>query len=78
MIDQLQRQQLVSLQKDKYMEKWGKHQYRQLIRSLNLQVKTNFNDPALAHFGGQLFEDFSDRADDIYNKLEPPEASLKS
>jgi len=77
MIQTLERQTLVSLKKDKYMEKWGMHQYRQTIRALNLQYKGNFRDPCLAHFGGQIFEEIADRADDIFNNMPPPEESLK-
>jgi len=64
-----------ALMKEKYMNKWGKHQFRQLSRGLNMQCKINFRDPAVAHFGGELFEDFSDTADDIYNNLDPPKPS---
>jgi hypothetical protein len=39
-------------------------------------VKNNFRDPAVAHFGGNLFEEYADLADDIYNSLPPPKASL--
>jgi hypothetical protein len=46
------------------------------LRSINIQAKNNFRDPAVAHFGGQLFEDFADEADDIYNNLPPPKATL--
>lgn len=46
------------------------------MRAINLQVKNNFRDAAVAHFGGQLFEDIADEADDIYNNLPPPKASL--
>jgi len=55
MHENIRRQQLVALEKPKYMNKWGKHQFRQLLRSLNLQVKNNFRDPCLEHFGGELF-----------------------
>jgi len=72
MLDTLTRQTLISLGKDKYMEKWGKHQYRQIIRSLNMQVKNNFRDPCLAPFGGELFNEVADMADDVYNKMDPP------
>jgi hypothetical protein len=41
-----------------------------------MQAKNNFRDQAVAHFGGQLFEDFADEADDIYNNLPPPKATL--
>lgn len=68
---------MVSLKKEKYMEKWGRHQYHQTIRALNLQYKGNFRDPCLADFGGEAFEEITDRADDIFNSMPPPEESLK-
>jgi hypothetical protein len=33
--------------KQKYMEKWGEHQLRQLVRALKMQIKNNFRDPAV-------------------------------
>ena len=59
------------------MLKWGKHQMRQIIRGLNLQYKVNFRDPAVQSFGGDLFNDFADTADDIYNNMPPPVPSVK-
>jgi len=29
----------------------------------------------VAHFGGDMFEDFTDEADDIYNNMDPPKPS---
>ena len=43
-----------------------------------MQVKINFRDPAVANFGGELFEKYADEADDIYNNMEPPKPSMKS
>ena len=70
-------QQLNGLSKEKYMLKWGKHQMRQIVRGLNLQYKVNFRDPAVQSFGGDLFNDFADTADDIYNNMPPPVPSVK-
>ena len=42
---------------------------------MNMQCKINFRDPAVAHFGGEMFEDFADIADDIYNGMDPPKPS---
>lgn len=78
MIQTLERQTILSLTKDKYMEKWGKHQYRQTIRALIMQYKGNFRDPCLANFGGELFNEISDKADDIFNIMPPPIESLKN
>lgn len=66
----------LALEKYKYFQKWGNHQYRQLLRALNQQSKNNFRDKAVASFGGQLFDDQADIADDTYNNLPPPKASL--
>ena len=76
-IKNLVEQQINGLTKPKYMLKWGKHQMRQIIRGLNLQYKVNFRDPAVQSFGGDLFNDFADTADDIYNNMPPPVPSVK-
>jgi hypothetical protein len=43
-----------------------------------MQIKNNFRDPAVRHFGGQLFNDFADTADDVYNTMPTPTPSRKS
>jgi hypothetical protein len=43
-----------------------------------MQVKNNFRDPAVQSFGGDLFNDFADRAEDIYNTMPPPKPSRLS
>jgi len=77
-IEQLKGQNTKMLLKRKYMDKWGKHTTRQYIRSLNLQIKNNFKDPGVQHFGGQLFKDLSDKIDDIFNNMDPPKPSLST
>ena len=60
------------------MEKWGEHQLRQLTRALKMQIKNNFRDPAVKHFGGKIFNDYADKADDVYNTMPTPTPSRKS
>ena len=55
MLENLDAQTKLAMEKDKYMDKWGAHQNRQLYRSLNLQIKNNFRDKGVANFGGELF-----------------------
>jgi len=43
-----------------------------------MQVKNNFRDPAVQSFGGDLFNEFADRAEDIYNTMPPPTPSRLS
>lgn len=73
----MERQVVTMLEKKKYIEKWGEHQLRHLIRSLEMQVRGNFRELCLKNFGGEMFNDIADSADDIYNNMEPPTASLK-
>lgn len=41
-----------------------------------MQIKNNFRDPAVASFGGDRFNEIADHADDMYNSMAPPKASL--
>jgi len=43
-----------------------------------MQVKNNFRDPAVQNFGGDMFNNFADIADDVYNTLPPPVPSRVS
>ena len=43
-----------------------------------MQIKNNFRDPAVKHFGGKIFNDFADKADDVYNTMPTPTPSRKS
>ena len=64
------------LEKTKYVEKWGEHQLRHLVRSLEMQVRGNFRDQMLKDLGGEMFNKLADNADDIYNSMDPPVATL--
>lgn len=55
-----------------YFKKWGNHYLLSFVRSLQLQIKNNFKDPGVAHFGGSLFNSFVDKADEIFNDMPPP------
>jgi len=76
LIDTVDRQIVTMLAKIKYVEKWGEHQLRHLIRSMEMQVRGNFREQCLKDFGGQMFNDLADTADDVYNNMDPPYASL--
>ena len=78
LIENLEAQVSETMVKEKYMQKWGEHQLRQLVRALNMQIKNNFRDPAVQHFGGKKFHEFADIADDIYNSMPTPTPSRKS
>lgn len=42
-----------------------------------MQVVGNSREQCLKDFGGQMFTDLADKADDVYNSMDPPTASLK-
>lgn len=76
LLDTVERQIVTMLVKKKYVEKWGEHQLRHLIRSLEMQIKGNFREQCLKDFGGDTFNDLADKADDVYNSMDPPTPSL--
>ena len=54
-----------------YFKRWGEFYLDQLSRSLNQQIKPNFKDKSCM-FGGEIFEEFVDKASDIFDSLPPP------
>ena len=42
-----------------------------------MQCRGNFREQCLKDFGGDMFEDVADRADDIFNSMDPPKPSLQ-
>lgn len=42
-----------------------------------MQVCTNFKDPLLQFYGGQLFEKYQNQMDTIFIKMAPPKPSAK-
>jgi len=58
--------------------KWGKHYLPSLSNAHRLQMCNNFKDPGVQVYGGKLFTELRDRADDIFVKLPPPTPSYTS
>jgi hypothetical protein len=55
--------------------KWGCHYLPSILRSHMLQQCTNFKDPGIQHYGGDVFRDVRDIADDRFNELPAPKPS---
>eukprot|EP00927_Polykrikos_kofoidii_P032331 TRINITY_DN2757_c1_g2_i2.p1 TRINITY_DN2757_c1_g2~~TRINITY_DN2757_c1_g2_i2.p1 ORF type:complete len:693 (+),score=114.57 TRINITY_DN2757_c1_g2_i2:49-2127(+) len=70
-------QAMEALSKKEYYAKWGKHYLPSLMFAHSLQMCNNFKDPGVQHYGGKLFEDLRDVADDIFNTLPAPKGSIK-
>jgi len=52
--------------------RWGKHYLRALVRAHQLQVCTNFMDPGLQVYGGELFRTLRAEGDSIFLSLPAP------
>ena len=55
-----------------WFKKWGMHYLPSLGRAHLVQQCNNFKDPGVQHYGGELFQNLRDTADDIFCKLPPP------
>ena len=60
-----------------YFNKWGKHWMFSILRAHELQICNNFLDPGVQLYGGNLYRELVEKANDIFNSLPPPESSAK-
>lgn len=58
--------------------KWGKHYLPSLMFAHRRQMCNNFKDPGVQHYGGDMFKDLRDEADDKFNQLPPPEPTNRN
>jgi len=57
---------------NEYIHKWGKHFLLSLSRAHLNQQCLNFKDPGVQFYGGALFKQIRDEADDAFNELPVP------
>jgi hypothetical protein len=55
--------------------RWGRHYLPSLAHAHLLQQCNNFKDPGVQHYGGKLFHELRDAADDIFLAIPPPTPS---
>jgi len=60
--------------KDRF-NRWGKHFVRALMRAHQLQLCTNFMDPGLQQYGGDLFKQLRSQGDQAFLALPLPKAA---
>jgi len=63
--------------KQEWYEKWGRHYLPSIARAHLYQQCNNFKDPGVQHYGGQVFQEIRDVADEIFVKLPAPKPSKK-
>merc|ERR1719414_2429869 len=64
-----------ALSKQEWLSKWGRHYLPSLGRAHLLQQCNNFKDPGVQHYGGSLYTEIREKADDIFLKLPAPKPS---
>ena len=55
-----------------WYQKWGKHYLVAIALAHMNENCTNFKDPGVQYFGGDLFKQIRDMADDVFCNLTPP------
>jgi hypothetical protein len=76
LLEDLEGQVTEALSRDDWYRKWGQHYLPSLARAHQLQMCNNFKDPGVQGYGGKLFAELRDEADDLFVSLPPPKPSL--
>merc|ERR1712046_368512 len=58
-----------------WYNRWGQHYLPSLCRAHQLEQCNNFKDAGVQQYGGKLFQEIRDTADDIFNSLPAPKPS---
>mmetsp|Transcript_57992 Transcript_57992/g.109247 ORF Transcript_57992/g.109247 Transcript_57992/m.109247 type:complete len:167 (-) Transcript_57992:164-664(-) len=77
LIEDLTGQVSEAFSREDWYEKWGVHYLPSLMSAHLAQICNNFKDPGVQQYGGTLFEDLRDKADDIFCSLPAPEPSAR-
>jgi Mg-chelatase subunit ChlD len=72
LLENINDQVRVAFSEKEYVRTWSLHYIRSLVRSLELEIKSNFKDPALSVYTNDLFNEICAYGDTIFNNLEPP------
>jgi len=64
--------------KKDWFQKWGRHYIPSLLTGHRFQQCNNFKDPGVQFYGGQLFKDIQNLADDIFLNLPAPVPAPKA
>lgn len=65
-----------ALSREDWYKKWGVHYLPSLMAAHLAQICNNFKDPGVQQYGGALFEDLRDKADDIFCSLPAPSPTV--
>merc|ERR1719313_2548554 len=76
LLQDLEGQVAMAVSRDDWFRRWGIHYLPSIQRAHVLQQCLNFKDPGMQHYGGELFRDVRDAADDRFNELPAPTPSI--
>eukprot|EP00439_Symbiodinium_sp_Y106_P083048 s2032_g22.t2 len=71
-VDDVSGQVAEAVSRQDWYESWGKHYLRSLSRAHLAQLCNNFKDPCVQPYGGDLFREVRDAADDVFLKIPAP------
>jgi len=75
LLEDLSGQCFEAISKNEFYNKWGKHYLPSLVFAHLHQFNNNFKDPGVQNYGGKLFDELRDKANDIFIGLPPPKPS---
>jgi len=75
LVDDLTGQVTEALSRQDWYTKWGRHYLPSLIGAHKMQECNNFKDPGVQVYGGDLFEQIQNEADQVFLGLPPPKPS---
>merc|ERR1719506_166687 len=76
LLQDLEGQVAMSVSRNDWFRRWGIHYLPSIQRAHVLQQCLNFKDPGMQHYGGELFREVRDTADDRFNELPAPTPSI--
>jgi len=77
LLQEIEGEASAALADDSAFQKWGRHYLPSLLFAHRLQICNNFKDPAVQHYGGDLFKCIQDFADEQFNTLPPPQPRVR-
>jgi hypothetical protein len=75
LLQDLEGQIAMSVSRTDWFRRWGVHYLPSIQRAHVLQQCSNFKDPGMQHYGGDVFREVRDVADDRFNELPAPTPS---
>merc|ERR1719491_2078347 len=76
LLEDIQEEVTIALSDDASLRRWGLHYLPSLMFAHKHQQCNNFKDRSVQMYGGSLFKELRDVADDNFNELPPPKPSL--